>query len=355
MKTPFRLPALMLLAACAVLLPEKSDACTRVVYIGDGENNVITGRTLDWKEEIPSNLYVFPRGIERSGYDRPNTIRWTSKYGSVSNVGYDIGVSEGMNEKGLVVNLLYLPGTSYTYTDGTPDNRLIMSSSLWAQYVLDNFSTVAEAVQNLKQDVFRIDAPAMPGGSPTTVHMAISDLTGNSAIVEYLDGKLSIHEGKQYQVLTNAPPYDQQLAVNEYWKAVGGMNMLPGTNRSYDRFARASFYINAVPRKASHDMAIAGVFGVIFNCSVPVGISLPDNPEISSTRWRSVADQAKLIYYYGTTLNPSVMWINLNDFLLTPGSPIMKLDMMNQKKPYIANVIKDMVKSKDFKPLYRYD
>ncbi len=94
---------------------------------------------------------------------------------------------------------------------------------------------------------------------------------------------------------------------------------------------------------------------MIFNCSVPVGISLPDNPEISSTRWRSVADQAKLIYYYGTTLNPSVMWINLNDFLLTPGSPIMKLDMMNQKKPYIANVIKDMVKSKDFKPLYRYD
>lgn len=354
MKINRTLLSVMLTGVCAAAAAPDSDACTRVVYIGDGENNVITGRTLDWKEDIPSNLYVFPRGIFREGYDRPNTLSWTSKYGSVSNVGYDMGVTEGMNEKGLVVNLLYLPGTSYSYTDGTPDTRLVMSASLWAQYVLDNFATTDEAVKTLREHAFRIEAPAMPGGSPTTVHMAISDLTGNSAIIEYLDGKLSIHEGHQYQVLTNAPPYDQQLAVNEYWKLVGGMHMLPGTNRSQDRFARASFYINAVPRNADHAMALAGVFGVIFNCSVPVGISLPDNPEISSTRWRSVADQARLTYYYGTTLNPSIMWVDLNDFQLTPGSPIMKLDILNQKKYYLGNVIHDMKPSKSFSPLYRY-
>ncbi len=352
MNVPKKSLTLVLLALCAIEFAPRSRACTRVVYIGDGKDNVITGRTLDWKEDIPSNLYVFPRGIARRSDKGTNTLNWISKYGSVSNVGYDLGVNEGMNEKGLVVNLLYLPGTSYTYTDGTPDNRLLMSSSLWAQYVLDNFATVSEAVQSLSKDVFRIDAPPMPGGSVATLHMAISDLSGNSAIVEYLDGKISIHEGKEYQVLTNAPPYDRQLAVNEYWQQVGGMNMLPGTNRSYDRFARASFYINAVPKNADHAMALAGVFGVIFNCSVPVGISLPDNPEISSTRWRSVADQGRLTYYYGTTLNPSIMWVNLDEFMLTPGSPIMKLDIINQKKNYIGNVIKDMVRSPGFQPLF---
>lgn len=337
-------------ALLAALLAPQADACTRVVYLGDN-GNIITGRTLDWKEDIATNLYVMPRGITRSGYDTPQTVTWTSKYGSVVAVGYDLGTSEGMNEKGLVCNLLYLPGTVYERQN---DTRLIMSSSLWAQYVLDNFATTSEAVQDLKKDVFRIDAPTMPGGASTTIHMAISDTTGNSAIIEYIDGELSVMEGHEYQVLTNAPPYAQQLAVNEYWQTVGGMHMLPGTNRSYDRFVRGSFYINAIPKNARHDMAIAGVFGVLFNCSVPVGISVPEQPEISSTRWRSVSDQSRLVYYYGTTLNPSIMWVDLHEFKLAPGSPIMKLDIMNAKKAYIGDVKDDMIKSKGFTPLFRY-
>lgn len=344
--------AAMALTAMAMAIPAPdADACTRVVYIGE-DGYAITGRNLDWKEDIATNLYVYPQGIVRAGYDvADSTITWTSRYGSVIAVGYDMGTTEGMNEQGLCANLLYLPGTTYSRPN---DKRVLMSSSVWVNYVLDNFATTAEAVEQLKKDVFRIDAPQMPGGSSTTLHLAISDRHGYSAIIEYLDGNLSIHEGYEYQVLTNAPPYDQQLAVAKYWQEVGGMNMLPGTNRSYDRFARASFYINAIPKNASHEMAIAGVFGVIFNCAVPVGISTPDQPEISSTRWRTVADQKKLIYYYGTTLNPSIMWVDLNDFLLTPGSPIMKLDIMNAKKMYGGNVKKDMHRSQGFAPLYRY-
>lgn len=328
----------------------KADACTRIVYIGDN-GTVITGRTLDWKENIPTNLYVMPRGIERTSSDTANSMKWTSQYGSVVAVGYDVGVSEGMNEKGLVCNLLFLPGTVYKTEK---EQRIPMSSAVWAQYVLDNYATTSEAVEALKADRFYIDAPVMPGGTATTLHMALSDVTGNSAIIEYIDGNLTIHEGKQYQVLTNAPPYDQQLAVDKYWKEVGGMNMLPGTNRSYDRFVRGSFYINAVPKNTSHDMALAGVFGVLFNCSVPVGISLPEQPEISSTQWRSVSDQQKLTYYYATTLNPSVMWINLNNVQLHAGSPILKLDMMNTTKKYGGDVVKDMKHSDGYKPLYRY-
>ena len=64
------------------------EACTRVVYVGDN-NEVVTGRTLDWKSPIGTNLYVMPRGMERVGYDQPNTIKWMSKYGSVVSVGYE--------------------------------------------------------------------------------------------------------------------------------------------------------------------------------------------------------------------------------------------------------------------------
>lgn len=332
----------------AIASTDDAEACTRVVYVGDN-GEVITGRTLDWKEEIGTNLYVMPRGMEREGYDESNTIKWRSKYGSVVSVGYDVGVNEGMNEKGLVCNLLYLPGTVYSRPN---DTRPYISTSVWAQYVLDNFATTSEAVAELSKDKFQINAPAMPGGNATTLHMAISDASGNSAIIEYINGYISIHEGEQYQVMTNAPTYDKQLAINEYWKEIGGLKMLPGTNKSSDRFVRASFYVDALPRDTTHQMALAGVFGIINNCSVPIGISVDNQPEISSTRWRSVSDQKDKVYYFESTLSPAIIWIDLSKCDLREGASVLKLDLINNTKTLVGEMNKLMVKSKPFTPMF---
>lgn len=353
MKNLSRLLGATALVAGAMFLPDvavTASACTRVTFEGDS-GIVITGRSLDWRNTIPTNLYVFPRGLHRQSYDVPDkSISWTSAYGSVCAVGYDSGVTEGLNEKGLAVNLLYLPGTVYAPKG---DTRPYMSTSLWAAYVLDNFATTAEAVAQLRLDSFQINAPSIPGGGETTLHMAISDATGNNAIIEYVDGKLEIHEGHQYQVLTNAPPYDQQVAISNYWEAVGGMHMLPGTNRSQDRFARATFYLGALPKDASHKVALGGVAGIIANCSVPTGISVPDQPEISTTQWRSISDQNECVYYFHVINAPGTMWVKLHEFDLYPGAPVMRLDVFNAKKELVGNVIKDFRQSKDIEPMYR--
>ena len=135
----------------AGMLTTYTQACTRVVYLGKN-GMVVTGRTMDWKEDLKSNIYVFPRGIERAGADKGNTIHWKSKYGSVITAGYDIGTSDGMNEKGLVANLLYLTESDYYRPN---DTRPAMGISIWTQYVLDNFATVDEAVKELSKETFR--------------------------------------------------------------------------------------------------------------------------------------------------------------------------------------------------------
>ena len=150
--------------------PTGSEACTRAVYLGP-DNMVVTGRTMDWKEDPQSNLYLFPRGVQRRGAISDNTIQWTSKYGSVVTAGYDIGTCDGMNEKGLVANLLFLTESSYFRPD---DNRPVMGLSIWTQYVLDNFATVDEAVAELSKEVFRIDDPDLPNGAKSTLHLSIS-------------------------------------------------------------------------------------------------------------------------------------------------------------------------------------
>ncbi len=318
MKTKF-IPAVAIAAMMFAMTPDEAHACTRVVYHGDSVT--ATGRTLDWKTPIPTSLRVFPRGEKHMSFDDPtDNIEWVSQYATVMAIGYDMGFSEGLNEKGLAANVLYLPGSVYSYGPGK-EYRKKMSSSVWPQYVLDNFATVREAVDALRQDLFYIYAPDMPDGSAATLHMAISDPTGNCAVIEYNQGKLEITEGPEYSVLTNAPFYAQQLAVRDYWQNVGGMHMLPGTNRSSDRFARASFYSSLLPKNLNHRDGLAGVFGIIRNCAVPMGISMPDQPEISTTQWYSLCDQTKMTYYFQLTQSPGVVWVDLSKLNISKGAP----------------------------------
>lgn len=337
-----------MLAVIALWSIQPVEACTRAVYIGP-DQMVITGRTMDWKEDIKSNIYVFPRGIKRDGHNKEKTINWTSKYGSVIATGYDIGTCDGMNEKGLVASMLFLPETIYSLPG---DTRPAMGISIWTQYVLDNFATVREAVDELKKETFRIDAPRMPNGPESTLHLAITDATGNTAILEYLDGKLSIHEGKEYQVLTNSPRLDYQLSINDYWKEIGGLQMLPGTNRSSDRFVRASFYINAITQTADAKVAVPSVLSVMRNVSVPFGINTPDKPHISSTRWRSVSDQKNKVYYFESTLTPNMFWLDLKKIDFSPNAGIKKLALTGGEI-YAGDAVKDLKDSKSFTFLFQ--
>ena len=312
-------------------------ACTRTLYVG-ADNTVITGRNMDWKEDMASNLWVFPAGIKRDGAAGPKSVQWIAKYGSVTVSGYEAGSTDGLNEKGLVANLLYLAESEYAKPK---ESRPFLSISLWVQYVLDNFATVGETVEALRNEPFNILAPTLPNGAPAALHLAISDSTGDSAIFEYVKGQLVIHHGRQYTVMTNSPIYDEQLALNEYWKGIGGLTFLPGTNRAADRFARASFLLNAiarqldphyiqgVPQQSYTYQAVAAVLSVQRAVSVPLGITTPDQPNISSTIWRTVSDQKNLIYYFDSATRPNTFWVSLAKLDLKPGAPIRKLTIQN--------------------------
>ncbi|WP_407638162.1 linear amide C-N hydrolase [Advenella mimigardefordensis] len=331
----------MLLAA-SMAVPSVQ-ACTRLVYHGlQGE--VITARSMDWKTDVGTNLWVFPRGMQRNGEAGPNSIQWTSKYGSVIASGYDISTTDGMNEAGLVANVLWLVESSYPKYDGKSPG---LSIAAWAQYALDNFATVQEAVETLEKQPFTVVTDNVPGQDRlATLHLSLSDASGDSAIIEYIDGKQVIHHSRDYQVMTNSPIFEKQLAMEEYWKQIGGTVMLPGTNRAADRYARAMFYVNAIPKSEKAVEAIASVFSVIRNVSVPYGLTTPNEPNISSTRWRTVADHKRKRYFFESALTPNVFWINLEkiDFSEKTGQ-VLKLDL----GPEQSNIYSGMANSQ-FRP-----
>jgi choloylglycine hydrolase len=243
-------------------------ACTRALYVAK-DGTVIVGRSMDWGEDMASNMWVLPRGMKRDGRGGKNTISWESKYGSLIVSAYDIGTSEGMNEKGLVVNELALVESNY----GKPaEGEKVISLSTWPQYVLDNFATVSEAVADLRKESFRVQTVMLSTGRAANMHLVISDPTGDSAVFEYVDGKLVIHHGKQYKVVTNSPTYDKQLAIMEYWKDAGGISKsLPGTSRAADRFVRASFLLDILPGEVSQTY-ISGTPEKSFKFQAPMAV-----------------------------------------------------------------------------------
>jgi penicillin V acylase-like amidase (Ntn superfamily) len=311
--------------------------CTRAMYVGS-DGLVITGRSMDWNEDQGENAWVFPRGMARGG-PGPQSLKWVSQYGSLGLSAYEAGISEGINEKGLVLNGLYLVESDY----GPPDDRPTISIMAFGQYVLDLFGSVAEAVTALRGESVRIVGFELPNGKPTTIHMSLSDPSGDSGIFEWLEGKLVIHHGPQYRVLTNSPTYDQQLAIREYWSGIDPMTFLPGSITAPDRFVRASFLIDAIPQQpdkryiagvpggAYEHQAVAAVMSVMRTISTPLGITHPTKPNVSSTLWRTVMDQKNLVMYYDSATRPNAFWVPLADLDFAEGAPVKKLTIAGGK------------------------
>lgn len=159
------------------------------------------------------------------------------------------------------------------------------------------------------------------------MHIAPSDPSGDSAILEYVGGKLQIHHGPECKVMTNSPVYSQQIAIDTYWDLVGGNNFLPGTISAADRFVRASYALKVSPKFKDRREAVAAIFSQMRSIGVPLGMSDPDKPNISSTLWRTVIDHDAKRYYFDSVINPSVIWVDLDKVDLKPGAKPMKLKL----------------------------
>lgn len=338
---------LCLLALCALLARPVSQACSRVVYLGD-KGIVLVGRTLDWKNPIPTNIYVYPRGVEKTSMPAEPCLSWRSKYASVLAVGYDGGVTEGMNERGLVMNGLFCKGTIYREAVG--GDMPVVSLAMLVSFFLDNFATVDEVEQWLQANKFGIFGKTFDGGTVSALHWAITDASGMTLLMEFENGELNTYKGRDLRVLTNDPPHRQMTAIDDYWKKVGGEHMLPGTVRSADRYVRASFFINSVPTDFEYPQAFGSLSSVMGTVTVPYGYKIEGEPNVSSTQWTSISDSAGK-YYFRTAASTGYLYVDMGRLQLQPGAPILKLDMAKHGTATgCANNL--LEKSKGFTPIW---
>jgi len=301
-------------------------ACSRILW-NDNKLAVVVGRSMDWPESTEPVLTVFPRGLKRHGgrlgpdeVVKDNPLTWTTKYGSLVTTIYGVGTADGFNEPGLAAHMLFFNAADFGPRDLSKPG---IHAGLWAQYLLDNAATVPEALALLDHVQFIM---AETRGTKTTVHLAIEDGSGDSAIIEYIGGKLVVHHGREYKIMTNDPAYDEQLALlkqQDFSKPSSTMP-LPGNVNPRDRFQRAAYYSAMLPEPKTEREAVAGVLAITRNVSVPFGAPYKGFG-IYNTEYRTVTDLTNQRYFFELTTSPNVIWADLAKFKLTPGAPVMLL------------------------------
>lgn len=334
--------------AMSILGTFQGDACTRVLYKGT-DNLFVVARSLDWKTPIPTNLYVYPRGMKKVSTNLDNPITWTSRYGAVYAVSYDGGITEGMNEKGLVVNGLFCKGT--VYNDSTERKPHTMSLAVFPAWLLDQCATVGEVKDMLDKVDFDIQGATFDGGTVSALHWGVTDATGRSIIFEYDHGKIKVHDMGDYLAMSNDPQWPSMTAIIDYWDKIGGQHMLPGSVSSPDRCVRANYFAHHVEPVSDGPLGVSIAKSILVTSSVPYTYLIQGEPNVSSTQWRSYANVRDRRYYFDLVTNPGYYYIDLTTADLKKGAPVLKLDT-SKTSDLVGDASPRLVKTQPFTPMY---
>lgn len=314
------------LACLLGLFLVNSYACTTVFWNNNDQAKVVA-RTVDLFIPDLATILVYPRGMERQGDAGDNALKWKSKYGSVVVTEFQsTAASDGMNEYGLSAHLLYLTGSTYEKQD---EKKPVLSNTLWAQYILDNYKTVDEVVK--AKDEFQLIETVLHD-KKWPLHLSIQDPSGDAAVIEFIDGKRVIYHGSQYTVMTNEPAYNIQLKNIKRYLPFGGTLSLPGDSDPLSRFVRVATYLKTLPSPKDVREAVAGVLSVIRTAMVPFGAvdhSGNKTEDAWPTRWVSVADLTNKTFYFNTTITPNIIWLDLNKLDFQEGKPVLYIDPNN--------------------------
>jgi penicillin V acylase-like amidase (Ntn superfamily) len=322
----------LVLVLCSAMVATPVYPCTRFLW-NNNQLGVFVARTMDWPESTEPILTVLPRGMKRTGgmmgsvkVVDENPANWTSKYGSLVTTVYGVGTADGLNEKGLTVHMLYLAATDFGPREKTKRG---VHAGLWGQYLLDNAATVKEALRAMENIQVVMTETR---GHKANVHLAIEDASGDSAILEYVDGKLVVHHGREHRIMTNDPTYDKQLELLKQrdFSNPSSDTSLPGNVKATDRFQRTAYFSAMLPEPKSEREAVAGALAIARNASVPFGAPY-QKFGIYNTEYRTVAklDPKDLRYYFELTTSPNVIWVDVSKLDFTPSSGVKVLNPDN--------------------------
>lgn len=341
-------------------------ACTDF-QIRSQDGTVVVGRTMEFHLETKSMVVVHPRG-EAFASTAPGGMRglsWISKYGFVAVTAYeDLGINDGLNERGLSVGLLWLPETRYQDIGPKDAERAV---EIWdfCAWVLSSFATVEEVKVAIRSVHVWASAVRQIGMIPP-LHVAVHDADGKNLVIEFIDGEARVHDNP-LGVLTNSPPFEWHITnLRNYVNvtsmdakpvAMAGMTIqptgqgsgflgVPGDWTPPSRFVRTVMLIQCAdpPRTGREGVNLAE--HILNTVDIPLGDikeKLDEKTMMEGyTQWAVVKDLTNRIFYFRSYRNLTLRAIDVNRLNLMPGAKKTKIPVSDTSEATV-NVTNDLL------------
>lgn len=324
----------LLLFLVAATLTDTLFSCT-AFQLQSQDGAFIYFRTMEYCFPLQSDLLVVGRNTPYSS--ATSNMKWKTKYGFVG-MNQSLApqlVSDGMNEKGLVVGSLYLLG--FAHYEAKDPARMDRQLGPWelASYLLSSCETVEEVKREIATVVVAHEPLPYVKDFIVPLHFYISDKHGEVLVLEYLAGKAHLLDNP-IGVLTNAPPFSWQLlnlanyinlspvnvprldlknfAVKNHSEGSGLLG-LPGDYTPTSRFVRAALFSHwAQPQKDADHTVLLG-FHILNTFDIFDGIVRSkesiQHGHADITEWSIVHDRTNLKSYFRSYESMQIQMVDL--------------------------------------------
>ena len=300
------------------------------------DGSVLITRSMEYGVDMKANLRTSSRGraFSDTAPDGKPGLSWKAKYGYVYLDAFNVDAAlDGMNEKGLSIESLYLPGYAEYQTVPAGQDSHALSYLNFADWVLGNFKTVEELQQALQTVYVYLEPFKLEGHGTVTfpLHFSIYDNSGKGIVVEYVGGKLTIYD--HLGVVTNSPTYDWHMK-NLYnyialtpsspapvmWNGMHyavygngfGMLGLPGDISPPSRFVKIATLMRVADSASNVKEALNLAEHVINNVDIPLGLARESDGNSELTQWVVFKDLTHRVFYYRTYRDMSLRSISLD-------------------------------------------